>query len=46
MKKIAKLLLALSLLGLIVYLMAISPKGNDYIEWERQMVKIGQIKAK
>ena len=47
MKKILLVLTLLVLLiTMVVCLLKYSPKGNDYIEWERNMVKANLIKPK
>lgn len=47
MKKVLLVLTMLVLLiTLVVYLFKYSPKGNDYIQWERNMVKAKLIEPK
>ncbi len=40
---ILKSVLFLSILSLIVLGIAKAPKGNDYIQYEREMIKSGQM---
>ena len=39
------LLLILTLVSIMFYLLIFSFKGNDYIEYERMMIKSKQLKA-
>jgi hypothetical protein len=43
MKTLAKLLLVLSILSLIIFLISKAPKGNDYIQYERNMIESNQM---
>ena len=43
MKNLLKALLVLSILSLIILGFAKSPKGKDYIKWERNMIESNQM---
>jgi hypothetical protein len=46
MKSLLKSLIAIAILFLTILAVTNTPKGNDYIEWEKNMVESGQINIK
>lgn len=44
MKNLIKVSLILSVLVLLIVLIKNAPKGNDYIQWEKEMIESGQMK--
>ncbi len=44
MKNLIKAPVILSVLFLLIVLIKNAPKGNDYIQWEKEMIESGQIK--
>jgi len=46
MKSLLKSLVAIAILFLTILAVTNTPKGNDYIEWEKNMVESGQINIK
>jgi len=44
MKNLIKVSVILSVLVLLIVLIKNAPKGNDYIQWEKEMIESGQIK--
>ena len=44
MKNLIKVSVILSVLVLLIVLNKNAPKGNDYIQWEKEMIESGQIK--
>ena len=46
MKTLLKSLVAIAILFLTVLGVTNAPKGNDYIDWEKNMIESGQINIK
>jgi hypothetical protein len=44
MKNLIKASVILSVLVLLIVLIKNAPKGNDYIQWEKEMIESGQMK--
>lgn len=44
MKNLIKVSVILSVLVLLIVLIKNAPKGNDYIQWEKEMIESGQMK--
>lgn len=45
MKNLIKVSVILSFLILLILALINAPKGNDYIQWEKEMIESGQIKV-
>lgn len=43
MKNLLKTVVTLMILSLIIFLLAKAPKGNDYIQYEKEMIESNQI---
>ena len=44
MKNLIKASVILSVLVLLIVSLINAPKGNDYIQWEKEMIESGQMK--